>query len=113
MKSVRDNFIPFFPTSSMVKYFMFRRPILCTLRITVDFYIVLYKGLYGWGVGDRDKVNSLFPAFSAGSPLIPHYLQTGFPRERGAVLQCAGTVRGTARNRGHVSGHTQLWAPKI
>ncbi len=40
-------------------------------------------------------------------------LQTGFPWERGAVLQCAGTVRGTARNRGHVPGHTQLWAPKI
>jgi hypothetical protein len=28
---------------------MYRRPILPTFHIAVDFLIVLYKGLYGWG----------------------------------------------------------------
>jgi hypothetical protein len=30
---------------------MYRRPILCTFHITVDFLIVTYKGLYGLGGG--------------------------------------------------------------
>jgi hypothetical protein len=34
------------------EYFMYRRHILCTLHMAVDFQIVLCKGLYGgWGGG--------------------------------------------------------------
>jgi hypothetical protein len=40
-------------SGNQVKHFMYRRPILCTFHIAVDFLIVQDKGLYGWGGGSE------------------------------------------------------------
>ncbi len=38
-------------TSVTVNFFMYRRPVWCTFHIAVDFLVVPYKGLCGWGGG--------------------------------------------------------------
>jgi hypothetical protein len=48
--------------------FMYRRPILCTFRIAVDFYIVLYEGLYECGGRESPP-----PAHHPSPP--PHNIQ--------------------------------------
>jgi hypothetical protein len=39
------------PSTPISCFFMYRRRILCTVYGAVDFFIVLSKGLYGWGGG--------------------------------------------------------------
>jgi hypothetical protein len=60
---------------------MYRRRILCTLHIAVDFQIVLYKELYGWGEGGNPLPTHCFTAavYSVNVLVLPPVLRIRDP----------------------------------